>query len=171
MKTFTIDADDNIGVFSSVEEAGQQAGVDRFHSLDQLMALTESWPASRLVEIWNSLTGVKPVKKFKDRKTAVERIWTAIQRLQPVGAPVKPKSYKAAKGKPRRHTGGKNTKTARMLALLKQPSGASLKSLMKASGWQAHSVRGFLSGHLGKKLGLHVKSFQRNGERVYSVRG
>jgi hypothetical protein len=42
---------------------------------------------------------------------------------------------------------------------------------MKATGWQAHSVRGFLSGHLGKKLGLNVKSFQRNGERVYSVRG
>jgi len=58
-----------------------------------------------------------------------------------------------------------------MLALLKQPSGASLKSLMKATGWQAHSVRGFLSGQLGKKLGLHVKSFQRNGERVYSIRG
>jgi hypothetical protein len=33
------------------------------------------------------------------------------------------------------------------------------------------SEPGFLSGHLGTKLGLHVKSFQRNGERVYSVRG
>jgi len=171
MKTFTIDADDNISVFSSVEEAGQQAGVERFHSVDQLMALAESWPAIRLVEIWNSLPGVKPVKKFKDRKTAVARIWTAIERLKPAEAPVKPKPDKAAKGKLRRHTGDKNTKTARVLALLKQPAGATLKSLMKATGWQAHSVRGFLSGHLGKKLGLRVKSFQRNGERVYSVRG
>ena len=171
MKTFTIDADDNISVFSSVEEASQKAGVESFHSLDRLIALAESWPANRLIEIWNSLTGVKPVKKFKDRKTAVARIWTAVQRLQPVGAPAKPKPDKAAKGKPGRHTGGKNTKTARVLALLKQPSGASLKSLMKATGWQAHSIRGFLSGHLGKKLGLRVKSFQRNGERVYSVRG
>ena len=171
MRTFTIDSDDNINVFSSAEEAGQTAGVELFHSLDELMPLAERWPAIRLVEIWNSLPGVKPVKKFKDRKTAVARIWMAIQRLQPGGAPAKPKPYKAAKGRPGRHTGGKNTKTARMLALLKQPSGASLKSLMKATGWQAHSVRGFLSGQLGKKLGLHVKSFQRNGERVYSVRG
>ena len=42
---------------------------------------------------------------------------------------------------------------------------------MQATGWQAHSVRGFVSGHLRKKLGLRVKSFQRNGERVYSLRG
>ena len=41
---------------------------------------------------------------------------------------------------------------------------------MKATGWQAHSVRGFLSGQLRKKLGLCVKSFQRDGERVYAVR-
>jgi len=61
MKTFTIDSDDNISVFSSAEEAGQKAGVERFHSIDQLMALAESWPANRLIEIWNSLTGVKPV--------------------------------------------------------------------------------------------------------------
>ncbi len=41
---------------------------------------------------------------------------------------------------------------------------------MQATGWQAHSVRGFMSGHLRKKLGLRVKSFRRNGERVYSLR-
>ena len=42
---------------------------------------------------------------------------------------------------------------------------------MRATGWQAHSVRGFISGHLGKKLGLRVKSLQREGERVYAIRG
>jgi hypothetical protein len=53
---------------------------------------------------------------------------------------------------------------------LKQPSGATLKALMAATGWQSHSVRGFLSGHLGKKMGLKVKSFERDGERVYALR-
>jgi hypothetical protein len=41
---------------------------------------------------------------------------------------------------------------------------------MGATGWQAHSVRGFISGQLGKKLGLRVKSFERDGERVYAIR-
>jgi hypothetical protein len=42
---------------------------------------------------------------------------------------------------------------------------------MKATGWQAHSVRGFLSGTIAKKMGLAVKSEKRaGGERVYSIR-
>ena len=66
-------------------------------------------------------------------------------------------------------TARKGSKTDQVLALLQQPSGASLQAIMKATGWQAHSVRGFVSGHLGKKLGLRVKSVKRDGERVYSV--
>ena len=42
---------------------------------------------------------------------------------------------------------------------------------MRATGWQAHSVRGFISGALGKKMGLRVESKQDNGERVYSIAG
>jgi len=41
---------------------------------------------------------------------------------------------------------------------------------MKATGWQVHSVRGFLSGQLLKKLGLRVKSFRQDGERVYAIK-
>ncbi len=40
---------------------------------------------------------------------------------------------------------------------------------MQATGWQAHSVRGFLSGKVSKQLGLPVTSFRREGERVYQV--
>jgi hypothetical protein len=46
-----------------------------------LAKLAADWPASRLVDIWNSLPGETPVKKFKDRATAVSRIWRAIQSL------------------------------------------------------------------------------------------
>jgi hypothetical protein len=49
---------------------------------------TATWPGSRLVEIWNTLPGVTPVKKFADRRKAVARIWKAIQSLGPmVGIP------------------------------------------------------------------------------------
>jgi hypothetical protein len=172
MRTFAIDSDHNITVFASAEEAGQQTGAERFHSAEQLAVLAEHWPAGRLVEIWNSLAGVQAVKKFTDRKTGIARIWKAVQSLQPAGAASEAKGgNNAGPKKPRRHTSSKNTKAAQVVALLKQPSGASLKSLMNATGWQAHSLRGFLSGHLRKKLGLRVKSFQRNGERVYAIRG
>ena len=62
------------------------------------------------------------------------------------------------------------TKTAKILDLLRRPVGASIKDLMKATGWQAHSVRGFLSGTLKKKMGLKVDSFLRaNDERAYRL--
>ena len=57
-----------------------------------------------------------------------------------------------------------------ILALLKQLDGATLEQLMKTTGWQAHSVRGFLS-ILGKKKGLAVESTKSaEGERTYRIK-
>ena len=62
------------------------------------------------------------------------------------------------------------SKTAQVLELVKRSGGATLKHLMKATGWQPHSVRGFLSGTLGKKMGLKIESSKTNdGERVYKL--
>ena len=62
------------------------------------------------------------------------------------------------------------SKNAKILDLLKRPGGATSKDLMKATGWLPHSVRGFLSGTVRKKLGLTVTSTKgENGERTYSV--
>ena len=62
------------------------------------------------------------------------------------------------------------SKTAKILDLLKRPGGATSKELMKATGWLPHSVRGFLSGTVGKKMGLTVTSTKgEDGERTYSV--
>ena len=64
-----------------------------FASEKELAKLAAEWPGSRLAEIWNSFAGVapfselKPVKKFKDRKSAVARIWAAVQRRPADGAP------------------------------------------------------------------------------------
>ena len=63
------------------------------------------------------------------------------------------------------------TKTAKVLALLKRPQGASLKQLLNATGWQPHSIRGFLSGTVGRKLGLKISSIKtESGERRYAVK-
>jgi hypothetical protein len=62
------------------------------------------------------------------------------------------------------------SKTAKILDLLQRPGGATSKELMKASGWLPHSVRGFLSGTIRKKMGLTVTSTKgEQGERTYSV--
>jgi hypothetical protein len=63
------------------------------------------------------------------------------------------------------------SETARVLDLLKRPGGVTAKELMKATGWQPHSVRGFLSGTISKKMGLAVTSTKtEDGERTYSVK-
>ena len=85
MQTFTIDSENNITVFASytVGKTSDATGAVIFTTEDEIAKLATDWPISRLVEIWNSLTGDTPVKKFTDRKTAIARIWKAIQSLQP----------------------------------------------------------------------------------------
>ena len=80
-----------------------------------------------------------------------------------------PKGAKKAKGaKPAVRDG---SKTAKILDLLKRPGGVTSKELQRASGWQPHSVRGFLSGTVGKKTGLTVTSTKgEDGERTYLVK-
>ena len=78
---------------------------------------------------------------------------------------------KAPKGGKKPATSREGTKTAKVLDLLKQAGGATLKELMKMTGWQAHSVRCFLSGTVGNKMGLDVTSSKgEDGERTYSVK-
>ena len=62
------------------------------------------------------------------------------------------------------------SKAALVLELLKGPSGTTLNAMQAATGWQAHSVRGFLSGTIRKKLGLALTSEKPDeGERVYRL--
>jgi hypothetical protein len=82
MQVFSIENEtNNITIHASAAEAEAILDAERFASEEELSSLAANWPASRLVEVWNSLTGVTPVRKFKDRATAVTRIWKAIQTL------------------------------------------------------------------------------------------
>jgi hypothetical protein len=175
MTVFTIDSENNITVFASLKEIqGSEEGTETFTNQEEFAALADKWPGGRLVEVWNSLPGVQPVERFTSRRVAVGRIWKAIQHLKPTGGAqrkqVRLKKSNVGKEATRKQR-GKDTKTAKIIALLRRPAGAGLKTLMKVTGWQAHSVRGFVSGQLGKKMGLRIRSFQRDGERVYIIKG
>ena len=177
MPTFTIDTDNNITAFASSKDiAGNGAGTETFSSAEELAVIATKWPGARLIEIWNSLPGVEPVERFSSRQVAVTRIWRAIQHLQPGGraqrrrVAAKQGSANRKASRKSRPAGRENSKTARVIALLRQPTGASLKIIMRVTGWQAHSVRGFISGQLGKKMGLRVRSSERDGERVYAIK-
>jgi len=86
MKHFTIDTDNNI-TFHPTLKAARDTGAGVFSSEVQLADLVGNDP-KRLLDIFNSLPGVKPVTKFKNRKIATERIWRAIQNLG--GTPAEP---------------------------------------------------------------------------------
>ena len=79
MKTFTIDTENNITIHAS-KKAAKETGASVFASEDEFAELVGS-DGKRLVAIWNTLPGATPVKKFKDCKTGVARIWKQIQSL------------------------------------------------------------------------------------------
>jgi hypothetical protein len=95
--------------------------------------------------------------------------------------PAKGKSGKKASPAKKAHKGAKKAKAAkpearpgsktnRILDLLKRPGGVTAKELMKVTNWLPHSIRGFLSGTVGKKMGLVVTSTKGDdSECTYSV--
>ena len=200
MKTFTIDEKNNITAFATPEEAAATTTTpfDSFASQQELAALATQWPAERLVAIWNSLPGVKPVRSFKTAKVAAGRIW---ERIQSLGETPKPKAERKAKGgaqaakgarakgkATKKTTAAKNapkakkaakaeesagpregSKTAQVVAMLQRKNGATLAEIMEKMGWLKHTVRGFMAGAM-KKAGYTVESFKpEGGDRTHRI--
>ena len=79
-----------------------------------------------------------------------------------------PKKAPGAKAKPAPRP---TSKIAKVVEMLRKPSGATIKAIMDATDWQAHSVRGAIAGAIRKKMGLKVVSETRGDERVYRIGG
>ena len=104
------------------------------------------------------------LKKQNELKTESDRVTSLGESI----VAVRPK--KVAKVISRKKKAAPQSKSDRVLTLLRQSGGASLDELMKATKWQAHSVRGFLSGAVKKRKGLMVMSaMDGEGNRRYRI--
>ncbi len=155
---FTIQPDHKVAVLTPKGKYLARDGSIKFASAHELRERTADWQLTRLVEIWNQLPDGKKVTRFTDRDTAIRRIWAAVQDLAPHNSGL------ATDG-----TDGV-TKAERIVALLKRPSGVSLRTIIDLTGWQSHSIRGFISAQLSKRMGFKIQSFKRDGERIYRIR-
>lgn len=84
---------------------------------------------------------------------------------------------KASKAVPQAETGqpaapeARTSKIDQVVALLRRPEGATIEAMIAATGWQAHTVRGAMSGALKKKAGLTITSDKVDGVRTYRING
>jgi hypothetical protein len=184
MTTFTIDAENSITAYPTPDhaEAAVGAGAQPFTSQQQLAQLAAAWPVERLLAIWNSFAGVagfgadlKPVQKFTDRKTAIKRIWTAIQKLaavpqtseaaaetaapktsdKPAAVPTEPKAAKKAKGSAQAAKGApaKDAPKAKKAAKLEESAGPREGSKTAQVVAMLHRKNGATLAEIMEKMG------------------
>ena len=158
-KQYVIGSDNRVRVMQAAESVGENEV--SFASEQELIRATATWPVRRLVEIWNQLPNQSEVTRFENRSIALQRLWKALSGSDP-------KRKARSQRRKAKCTPGQ-TAAQRILSLLQAEQGATLTALMEATGWQAHSVRGFISRKLSKDMGLTVTSVRRDGERVYGI--
>ena len=113
------------------------------------------------------------MKKAKSRNAAAKRATNSTRRASPHSAQqhrkplagrINPTSV-PAKAAPNRET-----KHDKVLAMLRSKQGATIAAMMKTTGWQQHSVRGFLTGVVRKRLKLDLTSEKPGKDRIYRIK-
>ena len=180
---FRIDTDGGIAAYPTKGEAQAAAATEGgviFATRAELADLGKTLPMQTLVDAWNSLTGVTPVKRFKDRPSATNRIWEVVNATlapkpqAPPAAQTEPQP--AAKAKRQRTTtpapdtttpapAREGSKKAQAIAMLER--GTTREELQTAFGWLPHTTRGFLS-ILGKTRAIEVTKGE-DGVRTYRL--
>jgi len=180
MKTFTINDSNEIVAIATPEEAAATTATpfDSFASEQELAELAKAWPGSRMVEIWNSLPGVTAVKKFKNSKAAIRRIWARIQNLggstesevqqlkEPKAAAKAKGGARAAKGAPEKAKASKKATPAKGAPKAKKtPKG---ESSLPREGSKMAQVIAMLQRKNGATL---AEISEKMGWQAHTVRG
>jgi hypothetical protein len=177
---FTIDIENNISVFGTQEEAAATitTAYEFFTSEKELAQLAAAWPAERLVAIWNSLPGVKPVKGFKTAKAGASKIWESIQGLgkadEPAAEPAKPKTAKNAKGDAKAAKGApaKAKPTKKAIPAKATPKAKKAGKKEESAGPREGSKTAQVVALLQRKNGATlVEIMEKMGWQKHTVRG
>ena len=139
---------------------GKKPVDDTAAKVEELVSATNLTPSAALAQV--KAEAAKPAKTPKTKKAAA--------------APKQPKAKKAAKAaktakaRSETTTPREGSKQAKVIAMMQRKGGATLDSIMKETGWQKHTVRGFIS-ILGSKHDLNIESTKResDGARVYTL--
>jgi len=188
----------NLAVTGSDPTFSSQKELEALAAGWPISRLVETWNGFAGVP---PLGDLRPVKKFENKTKATRRIWEAVQKLAgaqvdtahsdspvepapaaeaaPAAKPAKGKGKaKAPAAKPAKATkaapkakGEKVTAKDTVIAMMKRKGGATLDEIMNATGWQAHTTRGFVS-ILGSKHGIAIVSTRRESDkaRVYEIK-
>jgi hypothetical protein len=107
--------------------------------------------------------------KFAKRsaRTSRKKTRTSVARssVKPIPSEPLPREDRNSGPSPKRSP----TKRETVLAMLCQPKGTTVAAIVKATGWQKHSVRGFLAGVVKRKLKLKLESAMSDNQRVYRI--
>jgi Protein of unknown function (DUF3489) len=131
--------------------------------MEDLMAKSAKNPEAARRQRPNS--GARPLPTVNKRKATTKPTTGA------AALPGQAAKVSASGGTADPNNAASGTKQSRVLALLRSPAGATITAMMQATGWQQHSVRGFLAGVVRKRLKLKLSSKKVDGSRVYQIAG
>ena len=112
--------------------------------------------------------GMIPMSK-PAKKRAVRTSSSRAKSARPVAS--KSPSQSKTRANVSKEGGERSTKQSRVIAMLQSSAGTTIAAVMKVTGWQQHSVRGFFAGAARKRLKLNIDSQRINGERIYRIVG